>query len=335
MTLPILFFPIFTSFIVTLLLLPIWIRRARKAGIVGKDQNKHDNPEIPESGGVTVLSGFALGTLIYVAIITFILKSTENLIEIFALLSSIFLIAFIAFTDDILGWKIGLRRRTRMIMVLFSAIPLIAINAGKSVIGVPFLGAIDIGIIYPLFLIPLGMVGATTTFNFLAGYNGLEAGQGIIILFAFAITAYLTGNGWLAVIALCMAASLAAFLIFNIYPAKVFPGDSLTYPVGGLMAIMAILGNFERIAVFFFIPYIIETLLKSKGGLTKQSYANPTEEGFLNLRYKKIYSLSHLAILFLKKLGIKSTEKRVVYLIWGFQIIIILLGFLIFRNSLW
>ncbi|HIF03136.1 MAG TPA: glycosyl transferase family 4, partial [Nitrospinaceae bacterium] len=29
--------------------------------------------------------------------------------------------------------------------------------------------------------IPLGIVGAATTFNFLAGFNGLETGQGILI----------------------------------------------------------------------------------------------------------------------------------------------------------
>jgi hypothetical protein len=32
-----------------------------------------------------------------------------------------------------------------------------------------------------------------------------------------------------------------------------------------LIACMAILGNFEKIAVFVFIPYIIETFLKLRG----------------------------------------------------------------------
>jgi len=326
--------PIVFSFLVTLFLLPIWIRRAKKAGIIGKDLNKYDNPEIPESGGVTVLTGFALGVLIYIAIVTFIIKSTNNLIEIFALLSSILLIAFIAFTDDVLGWKIGLRRRTRLIMVFFASIPLIAINAGKSVIGLPYFGVVDMGIIYPLLLIPLGIVGATTTFNFLAGYNGLEAGQGIIVLFALAVTSYLTGSGWLAIIALCMIGALFAFLLFNFYPAKIFPGDSLTYPVGGLIAIMAILGNFEKIAVFFFIPYIIETFLKIKGRLIKQSFAAPTDEGFLFLKDNKIYSLSHLAIFLMQKMRIKPTEKKVVYYLWAFQIAVVVIGFMIFKDNL-
>ncbi len=131
-----------------------------------------------------------------------------------------------------------------------------------------------------------------------------------------------------------MVASLLAFLLFNFYPAKVLPGDSLTYGVGGLVAILAILGNFEKIAVFFFIPYIIETGLKIRGKLVKQSFGKPREDGTLDLKYDKIYSLNHLAIFLLKKWNVRSTEKNAVVLIWAFQIMIILIGFVIFRAGI-
>jgi len=330
----ILIIPILASFFVTLFIVPSWTKRARKANLIGKDIHKKDKMEVPEAGGVTVVVGFALGVLIYVAINTFILDSTENFIEIFALLSTIFLISFIAFTDDILGWKIGLRRRTRLVLVAFSAIPLIVINAGKSVIVLPFNGITDLGIFYPLVLIPFGIVGATTTFNLLAGYNGLETGQSIILLAAFGLVAYATGNSWLAVISLCMIGALTAFLLYNFYPAKVFPGDSLTYAVGGLLAILSILGNFEKVALFFFIPYIIETGLKIRGGLVKQSFGRLKEDGSLELRYKKIYGLEHAAIWLLNKTKWKATEKRVVYSIWAFQIVIVLIGLIIFREGI-
>ena len=331
---PILFVPILASFLITLFLIPGWIRRAKKAGLTGKDIHKIKSEEIPESGGVTVIVGFALGIMLYIATKTFIFKTTSNMIEILALMSSVFLVAFIAFTDDILGWKIGLRRRTRLVLVAFASIPLIAINAGRSLVGVPFIGEVDIGLIYPILFIPLGIVGATTTFNFLAGFNGLEAGNGILLLSGVAIVSYLTGNPWLSMIALCMIAALFAFLFYNFYPAKVFPGDSLTYSVGGLVAIIAILGNFERIAVFFFLPYIIETVLKSRGRLVKESFANINEEGGLDLRYDKIYGLTHASIFLMKKLNIKPTEIKVVLSLWSFQMAIILLGFLVFRRGI-
>jgi UDP-N-acetylglucosamine--dolichyl-phosphate N-acetylglucosaminephosphotransferase len=208
-----------------------------------------------------------------------------------------------------------------------------AINAGVSTMSVPFFGAINLGILYPLFIIPLGIVGATVTFNFLAGYNGLETSQGILILSALAVVTYFTGAPWLSIVSLSMVASLFAFYIFNKVPAKIFPGDILTYSVGALIATISILGNIEKIAVFFFIPYIMETILKLRGGLKKESFAKLNKKDVsLELPYKKVYGLEHLAILILKKIksNKRAYEKEVVYLINFFQLIIILIGLAIF-----
>lgn len=326
--------PALVSFFITLFVLPSWIRRAKKGNLVGKDVHKLERTEVAEAGGVTVVAGFALGVLLFIALNTFLAGSSEHFVEIFSLMTSILLIAFIAFTDDILGWKIGLRRRTRLILVIFAAIPLIAINAGKSVVTLPFVGHVDLGLIYPLILIPLGIVGATTTFNFLAGFNGLESGQGILILSALAIVSYFTGSAWLAIVLLCMVASLLAFLVFNFYPAKVLPGDTLTYVVGGLIAISSILGDFERVAIFFFIPCIIEFFLKVRGRLVKESFGKIEERGYLDLKYRKIYGLTHLSIFLMQRAGMKPTERKVVFSIWLFQLVIILLGFIIFRAGI-
>jgi UDP-N-acetylglucosamine--dolichyl-phosphate N-acetylglucosaminephosphotransferase len=330
----ILFFTLAVSFFVTFFILPSWIRRAKKAGLEGKDINKYDKPSVAEGGGIPVIAGFIIGVLAYIAIKTFYIKSTDNLIEIFALISSVMIACFIGVIDDILGWKIGLGRRLRILLCFIAAIPLMVINAGNFEIGIPFVDGLNLGIIYPLVLIPLGIAGTTTTFNFLAGYNGLETGQGILIIGALSIVSYLTGHAWLSLIGLCMVSSLAAFWIFNTYPAKVFPGDALTYSVGALIAIFAILGNFERVAVFFYIPYIIEVALKSRGKLRKESFGKPNKDNSLELPYNKIYGLEHFSIWFLKKFKKKVYEKDVVYFIHFIQIIFIALGFLIFKNSL-
>lgn len=323
------------SFFVTLFTIPVWIKKAKGVGLVGNDMNKLKKIEVVESGGISVLLGFILGVLLYIAYRTFLLGATNGaLIGSLATLCSLLIIGFIGFADDILGWKIGLTRKVRLFLLIFAAIPLMVINAGESVISLPFLGIMNVGLLYPLILIPLAIVGASATFNFLAGINGLEAGQGILILSALAITTYFTGNSWLTIILLCMVASLLAFLLFNFYPARVFPGDILTYSVGGLIAIAAILGNIEKIALFFFIPYILEVGLKVRGKLKKESFGKPTQDGTLDLRYPKIYGVVHLAIVALKKLGIRSTEKNVAYLIWAFQLLIIIAGFIIFRNGI-
>jgi len=331
-----LFVTIFVSFFLTLFILPKWIKKVKKTGLMWEDMNKFGNPKnVASSGGIIVVLAFVFSVLIFVAIRTFVLKENLIGIQIFALLTSILLLAIIGLTDDLLGWKSkGLSVKFRIFLVLFASIPLVVINAGHSEIVLPFLGNIQLGIIYPLIFIPIGILGATTTYNFLAGFNGLEASQGIIILSFLSFIAYHSNSSWLGLIGLCMVASLLAFYIFNITPAKIFPGDVMTYSIGALIAIMAILGNFEKIAIFIFIPYILETILKLRGKLKKQSFGKPNQEGSLDLPYEKIYGLTHLSIFILKKFKKKVYEKEVVYLINAFQIFVIILAVVLFKSSI-
>lgn len=330
-----LLFPIVASFLITLFFLPFWMRKAQQIGLMWEDMNKTRSASVAGSGGLIAVLGFIIGVLIFVAYRTFVLNTQDHLASILALLTSILFLTGVGLIDDLLGWRRGgLNRRSRLLLAALAAIPLIVINAGKSTIALPFFGMIDLGIVYPLILVPLGIIAVSTTFNFLAGFNGLEAGQGILILSAMGLVAHLTDNGWISVICFTMVAALLGFMVYNWYPARVFPGDSLTYAIGGLIAIVAILGNFEKIAVFFFIPVILEVILKSRGGLVKQSFGMPAHDGSLSLRYDKLYSLNHVAIYLMKKTGIVPTEKRVVYSIWAFQLIIICIGFLIFKEGL-
>lgn len=329
-------FPLIASFLLVVGVMPFWIRKAEQIGLVWKDMNKINGRKIAGSGGLVVLFAFLVSALLYVSILTFYYQNKENLIEVLALLLLAVVVGGIGFIDDLMGWQRGgLSRRSRLIIVLLAAVPLMAIKAGESRVGIPFFGVVELDIIYALILVPLGIAGATTTFNFLAGFNGLEAGLGVILLLGGVIVSFITGSSWLAIILLCMVFALMAFLKFNFYPAKVFPGDVLTYPVGALFAGAAILGNFERIALFFFIPYMLEVILKLRGKLEKASFGKPTKEGVLELEYGKIYGLTHLALFLLNKAGIKATEKNVVYLIWGFQGLLILLGLLIFSGGLY
>lgn len=318
---------VFVSFLLVVLVLPRWIKKCKNIGLVWEDMNKFGHPKnVASSGGVMVVMAFVLGVLSYVALKTFVFGGTVRALEIFALLSVILILGIVGLTDDLLGWKHqGLSIKMRLLLAFMASIPLVVINAGTQSVVLPFFGGVDFGILYPLILIPVGVAGATTTYNFLAGFNGLEAGQGILMVSFLSYVAYITGSPWLAIIGLCMVAALAGFYIFNKYPAQVFPGDTMTYAVGALIAGMAILGNFEKIAVIVFIPYIIEVILKVRGGLHKHSFGVPDKKGNLKMPYKKIYGLEHLAI---KILGDRATERKVTYLIHAFQIVFILIAFL-------
>jgi UDP-N-acetylglucosamine--dolichyl-phosphate N-acetylglucosaminephosphotransferase len=322
----ILFVPVvLISFILTLGILPKWIKKAREIGLVWEDVHKKGSPKnVAGSGGVAVLVGFLIAIFLYIAIKTFIFETETNLIKIFGLITTVVLAGAVGLIDDLFGWKKGgMSKRNRIILMICIAIPLMVLNVGESTV----LG-IDFGIFYPLILVPFAIVGATTVFNFLAGYNGLEATQGILVLFALTIVNFLEGNLWLSLIGASMITSLIAFWFFNKNPAAVFPGDVMTYVVGALIACIAILGNIEKIALFFFIPYAFEFFLKARGKFKKQSFSKLDKEGNLEPLYPKIYSLNHIAVRILRKIKGKARESEVVFLINCFQILIIVLGFI-------
>lgn len=331
---PIILLSIAISFLATLVALPFWIKRAKHAGLAGKDMHKLEQPLVAELGGIIVFFGFLLGALSYIALDVFYLKyniaGTVVLrdLEIIAALLSIAIITIVGVVDDILGWKIGLRQWQKPLIVAFASLPMMVINAGNSGILLPGFGWVDVGHLFPLFFIPVAISGAANGFNMLAGYNGLEAGMGIIILSALAYMSWLNKAGYVAVIALCMVAALIAFFFFNRYPAKVFPGDTLTYSVGGTIAIIAILGNVERFALFIFFPYFVELVLKARGFFRKESFAKVLPDGSLEAPYEKVYGLEHLVIKILKKCLKRVTEKDVVTTILALEAFLVCIAFI-------
>jgi UDP-N-acetylglucosamine--dolichyl-phosphate N-acetylglucosaminephosphotransferase len=324
------------SFFLTIFLTSRWIRSAKAANLVGKDMNKPDYPTIPRSGGLVVAVVICFSLLSYIFLKTFSLLGipSTNVVEVFAISATVLLAGFIGFVDDVLGWKEGLSQMQKVLLTVPIALPLTVINAGQSTMNIPFFGNVDFGIVYPLLIVPVGIIGATNGFNVLAGYNGLEAGMGAVFFAVFGFTGLLVGRLWIAFIAFTVFACLLAFLAFNWYPAKVFPGNSFSYAIGALIATLAILGSMERIAVWLFILYFLKFALYLRGRLIDkmgdvQAYAKPNEDGSLELPYEHLYDTTHVAIWILKKVKGKVYERDVVVFIIGVQALIAISGVLL------
>ncbi|PKM92357.1 MAG: glycosyl transferase family 4 [Euryarchaeota archaeon HGW-Euryarchaeota-1] len=242
-----------------------------------------------------------------------------------AILVTVLIITIVGFADDILGWKIGLKQWQKPLLTLPAAVPIMVINAGTSTMNLPLFGVVDLGLIYPLFLVPLAIVGTANGFNMLAGHNGLEAGLGAIILSFLGYVAWVSGLGWLALVVFAMVAALLGFLVFNWYPAKVFPGDTLTYSVGALIGVVAIMGNMEKIAIILFIPFFIELLLKARYKFKTENYCTPNKNNnTLCLPNGKIYSVCHLSLASLLKINKNlATERNLVLLIYFVEILLV------------
>ena len=312
---PLILLSFLISFAVTYALTPAWIRAARRIGLVGKDMNKYSKPEVAEMGGIAVVSGFMAGVLYYIALSTFYFHQNANLIYILAALTTVLIITIIGMLDDLLGWKIGLKQWQKPLLTLAAALPMMVVSAGESTMVLPVVGSIDFGILYPLLIIPIGIAGAANGFNMLAGYNGLEAGMGVIILSTMGFVAWQSNAGWVAILAGCMVLALLAFLRYNWFPARIFPGDSLTYSVGALIACVAILGNMEKIALVLFLPYFLDFVLPMRKKMKVEAFGKPVKDGSIDLPYDRIYDTTHAAIAILKRVKGKAYEYEVTMLI--------------------
>jgi UDP-N-acetylglucosamine--dolichyl-phosphate N-acetylglucosaminephosphotransferase len=198
-----------------------------------------------------------------------------------------------------------------------------AISAGVTHMSIPFLGRIEFGILYPLLLVPVGMVGASNVVNMLAGFNGLEAGMGIIYLLALGLFSLIHESIGSTIFLITLAA-LVGFIKFNWYPARILPGDSLTYLLGSMVAAGVIVGNIERSGILVILPFVIEFFLKLRSRFKASCLGKLRRDGKLDPPYgRKVYSWTHI-IMNLKPI----TEEHVTMLLMLIQAFFAVLPFL-------
>lgn len=317
------------GFLTVLLGAPYAKKYLLASGIYGIDQQKKNKPKIATSGGLLVLFGFIASVTSYLALKKFFAGTGVELELVLAALSSVNIIALIGLMDDIhvrdgedlevsetptdriwdkltgkLGEGVkdegskyiertGLGQMSKMLFVLPAALPLIAVGAGSWTMSFPLIGTIEWGIIYPLVLLPIGLLFVSNVVNMLAGTNGLSAAMSLVASTALGIYALHLGKLEAAIIAFGLAAPLLAFMRYNFYPASLLPGDSLTYLSGAVLFSTMVVGDMEKFGVVIFTPYIAEFLLKARSGFKAHSWGILQEDGTLKPQHEKTYSLTH------------------------------------------
>lgn len=127
---------------------------------------------------------------------------------------------------------------------------------------------LDLGIFYYAYMSALSIF-CPNSINILAGINGLEVGQSIVLaviflvndlcyLFAGSISQAARDSHMLSTIFILpfLGVSIGLFQ-FNFYPAKVFVGDTYCYFSGMVFAIVGILGHFSKTLLIFFLPQVV------------------------------------------------------------------------------
>jgi UDP-N-acetylglucosamine--dolichyl-phosphate N-acetylglucosaminephosphotransferase len=178
------------------------------------------------------------------------------------------LTALIGIYDDLRG----VRQKYKVLLLFLATTPLAWALADANIhsIYIPYLEEWVVPwAFFPFMLVPIGVSAAGNLTNMLAGFNGVEAGMGSVALGAVAIAALITGNTLSLLIAVPMFAALIAFLFYNWYPAKGFPGNAGTLVIGSTLACTVIIGRIEIIGVCVLLPHIIDFLMKLLGVIGK------------------------------------------------------------------
>ena len=212
-------------------------------------------------------------------------------------------------TTDLKDIRKGLEQWQKPLLTFLGALPLMAINAGVNYINIPLFGQIHLGLIYPLIIIPLAVIFVSNAFNLLGGFDGLQPGMGTIASMGLVIYSLVFGNYLGLFLSALLFASTLAFLPFNMYKARIIPGDSFTYLFGGSIAAITIMGNAEAFGIIIFMPWIIEFLLHLRRKFKVTDLGIRQRDGTFKAPYgSKIYSLTHLVMNYAKG---KATEKQV------------------------
>ena len=84
------------------------------------------------------------------------------------------------------------------------------------------------------------VAGFTNALNLSDGLDGLAGSLSIVILAALALIGYQHDDAFIVTMALSFIAAIAAFLVFNWNPAKIFMGDSGSLTLGFVISLLAI-----------------------------------------------------------------------------------------------
>lgn len=218
-----------TSFLVTVTLMPIIIKVSRSVNLMDQpDKRKIHSISTPSLGGIAIFFGFAVALLIAIPFF--------NLAQEKYMLGGALLIFLLGVRDDLSSLQV----RHKLVVQIFSS-ALVVFFADIKISGLNGLFGIEsfpwyFDEIFTLFI----LVVMTNAFNLIDGIDGLAGSIGLIISTVFCFLFFSSGFPLYATIALAIAGSILAFLIYNWHPSKVFMGDTGSMMLGFTLTVLLI-----------------------------------------------------------------------------------------------
>lgn len=255
--------PVMIAFLISVVLCPVFIPflKRLKFGQYIREEGPESHKKksgTPTMGGLVILVSIVITSLFYV-------KDNKEIIPILFVTLGFGLIGFL---DDyikvVLKRNLGLRAWQKMlgqilITAVFGYYLLNFTDAGTTML-IPFSNGkfLDVSYLF-LPLLFIAMIGTVNGVNFTDGLDGLASSVTVLVATFFSVVAIGIGSG-ISPITCAVAGSLLGFLVYNVFPARVFMGDTGSLALGGFVAASAFLLKMPLFILIVGLIYLVEVL---------------------------------------------------------------------------
>lgn len=258
--------PLFAAFAISVFLSPFIIPFLRKLK-VGQTERKEGvqshlkKAGTPTMGGLIILISTTVTSL-------FCLPRFPRMAPVLLLVLGFGIIGFL---DDylkvVLKRSDGLYPKQKMLGQVIVTTAFVAyiwfMDASCLDLLIPFSGGKVIsGQVMRIVAIPLAyfaVIGTVNGVNFTDGLDGLAAGVTTMVAVFYTVASLILGGG-IEPLTAAVTGALLGFLLFNVYPAKVFMGDTGSLALGGFVAGSAYMMKMPVFIIIIGLIYLVEVL---------------------------------------------------------------------------
>ena len=257
------FIPVLIAFILSVIMGPVIIPVLRKLKMgqterVEGVQSHLKKAGTPTMGGLIILLAVVITSVIYIG------KYPQIIPILFMTLG----FGLIGFLDDYL--KVVMKRSDglypkqkmalQIVVTAIFAFYMVRYSEISLAMLIPFTGGkyLDIGwLAIPLMFIVV--IGTVNGVNFTDGLDGLASSVTVLVATFFTVVAIGTKSG-ITPITCAVVGALLGFLLFNVYPASVFMGDTGSLALGGFVASTAYMLQMPIFIIIVGLIYLVEVL---------------------------------------------------------------------------
>lgn len=254
--------PVILSFAISAVLGPVVIPFLRKLKVGQTERKELESHQkkmgTPTMGGLMILASIILTSLFYI-------KDYPKIVPILFLTVAFGLVGFfddylkvvLKRSDGLLAWQ---KMLLQIVVTAVFAVYMWRFSGVSMAMLIPFSGGkyLDIGYlaIPVLFVAVIGTVNGT---NFTDGLDGLASSVTIMVATFFTVVAVGMNSG-IEPITCAVVGALLGFLLFNVYPASVFMGDTGSLALGGFVAGTAYMLQMPIFILIVGLIYLVEVL---------------------------------------------------------------------------